>query len=283
MRRQIQTVSACRTPGRGDVMMDLTRPQDAAQQIKALAPLVVVNAAAYTAVDRAESEPDLARRINAEGPAAMAAACREIGAVLLHFSTDYVFDGTLGRACREDDAPKPLNEYGRSKLLGEQAVAASQAAHLIIRTSGLYTPGGSNFVATMLRLFRGDGPVRVVDDQSSSPTCARALAEAMVDFLEGLTVDQARGLCGLYHLSAAGEASWYEFACAIHARVQPAARAELRAISSEEFGAIAARPACSTLDCSKAADELGISLGHWHEQLDAVMPEFNARSADDAA
>jgi dTDP-4-dehydrorhamnose reductase len=276
-----RVVRACRTPGRGDVVIDLEQPQAAAQHIETLEPAVVVNAAAYTAVDRAESESSIARCVNGDGPEAMAAACRESGALFLHFSTDYVFDGGLGRAYRETDATNPVNEYGRSKLLGEQAVAESGVAHLIIRTSGLYTPGGSNFVTTMLRLFRNEKPVGVVGDQRLSPTCARALAEAMVAFLDGLDTERARTLSGLYHVSADGEASWNEFAQAIHERADPAPRAALHSISSEDFGAPASRPACSTLDCRKAHDELGLALPHWLDQLDSVMPEFNQRCMDD--
>lgn len=276
-----RVLRACRAPGRGDVAVDLTRPETAAQCIEALTPALVVNAAAYTAVDRAESEASLARRVNADSPAAIAAACRETGASLLHFSTDYVFDGRLGRPCRENDPTNPLNEYGRGKLLGEQAVAASGAAHLVVRTSGLYTPGGRNFVSTMLRLFRNEKPVAVVNDQRSSPTCARALAGVLTDFLVNLSHEQAGSLSGTYHLSAAGEASWYDFARAIHERAVPPPRAPLHAITSEAFGAVAERPARSTLDCRKARDELGLALPHWLDQLDAVMPEFNQQALTD--
>lgn len=275
-------VRACRAPGTGDVTMDLRHPDAVAERVAALAPAVVVNAAAYTAVDRAETEADLATRINAHAPRALAAACRANDALLVHFSTDYVFDGMLQRPCRESDPPAPLNEYGRGKLLGERAVAQAGGAHLVFRTSALYAPGGNNFVTTMLGLFRRERPVGVVDDQRTSPTCARRLAEALAAFLSALDALRSRRLRGIYHLSAAGDASWYEFARAIHELADPAPRAPLHPITSAAFGAPARRPANSALDCRKAREELGLSLAGWREQLHAVMPEFNQRVARDA-
>lgn len=270
---------AARTPASGTVAVDLRAPDELAKLVLAERPAVVINAAAYTAVDRAQVQVDEAMTVNARAPAALAAACARCNALLVHFSTDYVFDGTCGRAYIEQDPVTPLSMYGLSKARGEEAVCASGAAHLVFRSSWLYTPGGHNFVATMLRLFQGQGPVRVVDDQTGCPTWARVLAQAVSELLATTAAGRIDAARGLYHLCSAGETSWYGFARAIHARAQPAACAALERIDTSSFGAPAPRPAYSVLDCAKARRELGVSLPHWLDQLQAAMPEFNARSS----
>jgi len=267
---------AARSPRPQWLEVDVTRPVSIASAVAETAPSVVINATAYTAVDRAETESELAMAVNAAAPAALARACREHGALLVHFSTDYVFDGSSARAYREDDPPAPLGCYGRSKLAGEEAVIASGCEHLVFRTCWLYTPGGRNFVTTMRRLFRGEAPVRVVDDQWGCPTCARDVAGAVLDLLAREQADRLRALGGLYHLCADGETTWHGFAAAIRERMQPPARAPLVAIDTATFGAPAPRPARSVLDCSRARARLGIGLPHWREQLAAAMPDFDA-------
>ncbi len=267
---------AARAPRPGWLELDVTRPARIAEALADAAPSVVVNAAAYTAVDRAESEPELAMAVNAHAPAALAAACREQGALLVHFSTDYVFDGRGERAWREDDPPAPLGSYGRSKLAGEDAVRASGAAHLVLRTCWLYAPGGRNFVATMRRLFRGESPVRVVDDQWGCPTWAQPVAESVLDLLAREDADRVAELAGLYHLCAAGQTTWHGFAAAIRSLMRPPARAPLEAIDTATFAAPAPRPARSVLDCSRARERLGIGLADWHDQIAAAMPAFDA-------
>jgi len=274
--RGLRHLLAARSPPPGGLAVDVTRPRDIAAAVAAAAPSVVVNATAYTAVDRAEGEPDLAMAVNAEAPVAMARACREHGALLVHFSTDYVFDGAGERAYGEDDPPAPLGVYGRSKLAGEEAVRGSGAAHLVLRTSWLYTPGGRNFVTTMRRLFRGAGPVRVVDDQWGCPTWAQPLAEAVLDLLAREDAERLAALGGLYHLCSGGQTSWHGFAGAIRELMHPPARAPLEAIDTAAFGAPAPRPARSVLDCSRARSLLGIGLDPWRQQLAAAMPAFDA-------
>ena len=241
-------------------------------------PRVVINASAYTAVDLAETNQAIANAINAKAPKIMAAACASHGAVLVHFSTDYVFDGCMQRAYTEQDIPRPLNEYGLSKLRGEQAVLEVDAGHFVFRTSWLYTPGQRNFVTTMLRLFRGDSPVRVVDDQFGCPTWARDLASVIANWVVHTPTQRLKDDAGLYHLCSAGECCWHEFAAAIRERMVPAASANLLAINSAVFNAAASRPARSVLDCSRAREVLKLQLPGWLEALDAAMPEFNSAS-----
>ncbi len=273
--------AAARHPPRADwLAVDLADPGATAALVSAERPAVVINAAAYTAVDRAEDEPRQAMAVNAHAPGVLAQACRDIGALLVHFSTDYVFDGASARPYVETDRPAPLSQYGRSKAAGEEAVLRSGCAHLVFRTSWLYTPGGHNFVATMLRLFQGSEPVRVVDDQHGCPTWARPLAEAVAGLLAERDARTLEAHRGLYHLCAAGATSWHGFAAAIRARARPPARAPLYPIRSAEYPVAARRPARSVLCCDRARERLGLALPGWLEQLDGAMPEFNAARAD---
>ena len=189
---------------------DLTRPDELADTVRALAPQVIVNAAAYTAVDKAESEPEQAALINATAPGVLAREAERLGAWLVHYSTDYVFDGSGNRPWTEADAPAPLNVYGRTKLDGERAIQAACARHLIFRTSWVYAARGSNFARTMLRLAQEREQLTVIDDQVGAPTGADLLAD--VSALALRAAPQASGLAGLYHLSAAGQTSWHGYA-----------------------------------------------------------------------
>ncbi len=264
----------------GALRVDLAQAELAARTVISRRPSVVLNAAAYTAVDRAESERELAMSVNARGPAALARACREVDALLVHFSTDYVFDGRAERAYAERDPVSPVNHYGVTKARGEELVRAGAGAHLIFRTSWLYTPGGRNFVTTMLRLFAGDRPVRVVDDQWGCPTWARPLAREVVELIARTERERLRASSGLYHLCGSGVSTWFEFARAIHEQADPPARAPLESIDTATFGAPAARPMRAVLACERSREVLGLCLDDWRVQLAAAMPEFNALARD---
>jgi dTDP-4-dehydrorhamnose reductase len=193
--------------------MDLSNAASIRKAIREAKPEIIVNAAGYTTVDKAESEPDLAMRVNGVAPGIMAEEAKRIGALLVHYSTDYVFDGELDRPYLEDDAPRPVNAYGVSKLAGERAIEAVGGAYVILRTSWVYSRRGSNFVLTILRLAREKKELAVVNDQTGSPTWARALAEATAELLR--RKDLIPKNSSIYHLSAAGHTSRYEFAKAI--------------------------------------------------------------------
>jgi dTDP-4-dehydrorhamnose reductase len=235
-----------------------------------MAPAVIVNAAAYTAVDKAEAEPIAADAINAVGPGILAEEAKRLDALLIHYSTDYVFDGSRTTAYTEDDTPAPLSAYGRSKLGGEQAIVASGARHLIFRTSWVYGLHGANFMKTMLRLGREwdelRAPLRVVGDQIGAPTWTRHLADATAQILARR---DAPG--GLYHLAAAGETSWHGYAEAIFAEAQRAGLMDksplVNRITSADFPLPAARPANSRLNCSRCQSDFGLALPDWRTGL----------------
>lgn len=240
--------------------------------LQAERPQLVVNAAAYTAVEQAEREPAQAFAINAAAPALLAEECAALDAWLLHYSTDYVFDGRLGRSCREDDACAPLNVYGHSKLSGEQAIAAAGGPHLILRSSWLYSRHGHNFLLTMQRLLRERAEVRVVADQFGNPTSCAALAAASAALVARLAAGHP-GPSGLYHASCSGAASWYALACAIAAelreRGEPCAR--LLPIAAADYPSTVARPADSRLDCRALARDWGVVLPDWRTALAACL------------
>ena len=233
-------------------------------------PDVVVNAAAYTAVDRAESEPEAAFRANAEAPARLAEACKARDALFVHYSTDYVFDGTGTRPYREDDPTAPLGVYGASKLAGEEAIRGSGARHLILRTDWVYAAHGSNFLLTMLRLAQERSELRVVADRTGTPTSAALIAEATRSILE-----RAAGGSGTWHLTAAGQTTWHGFAVAIiEAAIERgllARRPRVTPISSAEWPTAAVRPAFSVLDCSRGAQDFGLRLPTWEDELDRAL------------
>jgi dTDP-4-dehydrorhamnose reductase len=230
--------------------------------VRGASPDVVLNAAAYTAVDRAESEQERAFAVNAVAPGILASEARRAGALLVHYSTDYVFDGEKAGPYLERDATNPLNVYGRSKLAGERAVLASGCRHLILRTSWVYGPRGHNFMLTMLRVARERPELRVVDDQVGAPTSSTAIARATAQLLRA-------GGEGLYHMSAAGRTSWCGFARAILARAR--LDTPVVAIRSEEYPAAARRPRNSLLDNSAMRAAFGFSLAPWEEGLAEAM------------
>lgn len=239
-------------------------------------PQVVLNAAAYTAVDAAENDGERCRAVNGVAPGVIAAAAEEVGAAVVHFSTDYVFDGALGRPYVEDDAPNPLNRYGATKLEGEIAVAAASSAYLTLRLGWVYGLRGRNFLATIRRLARDRDELAVVCDQLGAPTWSRAIAAAVARLLrEPVTAADGaaaaiRASRGVYHLGAAGETSWHGFASAIVAA--DAARGDqrcrrVRAIATAEYPAAARRPPYSVLNSERAAATFGVRLADWREQL----------------
>jgi dTDP-4-dehydrorhamnose reductase len=258
---------------------DLGRPDELRSLLRELRPDVVVNAAAYTAVDKAEAEPAASRVANGDAPAAMAQEAARLGAWFVHYSTDYVFDGAKHTPYVEDDPTAPINAYGRSKLLGEQGVQAAGGAHLILRTSWVYGLRGANFLRTMLRLAHEREELRVVADQHGTPNWCRLLAEATGAVLAQVTRlgrGEREALSGIYHLSAAGEATWHGFASSIfaldHQREQHLVR-KVEAIATSEFPTPARRPANSRLDTGKLTRTFGLRPLHWHEALELVMRE----------
>jgi dTDP-4-dehydrorhamnose reductase len=245
----------------GREQLELTDANAIRKTVRDAAPEVIVSAAAYTAVDRAESEPDLAFSVNANAPGVLAAEAARLGALLVHYSTDYVFDGTKSGPYTEVDAPHPLNVYGASKLAGEQAIAASGCRYLILRTSWVYGPHGSNFMLTILRAARERPELRVVDDQVGAPTSSAAIARATARLL-------AIRPEGLYHMTAAGRTSWYGFAKAILARA--GIGTPVIPISTEQYPSAARRPRNSLLDNSRLRAACGVALAPWEEGLAEV-------------
>ncbi|PTM41700.1 dTDP-4-dehydrorhamnose reductase [Bosea sp. 124] len=254
--------------------LDLERPETIGRAFAASRPDVVVNAAAYTAVDLAESEETVAVRVNAVGAGEIAAAARSLGLPLIQISTDYVFDGRLDRPYREDDATGPVSAYGRSKLAGEQAVAAATQDHAILRTAWVYSPFGRNFVRTMLRLGQERAEVSVVADQIGSPTSALDMADAVLAVARNLVSrPEDASLRGVFHMAAQGEASWAEvaeavFADAVAGGCQPV---NVRRIATADYPTPARRPANSRLDGRKLASAHGISLPQWRGSLAACV------------
>ena len=258
----------------GRETLDLADQAGIADLIAKIAPSAVINAAAYTAVDRAESEPDAAFVLNRDAPGAMAAACAARGLPFTHFSTDYVFDGTLDRPYVETDLTGPTGVYGASKLAGEQAVATAGGAAIVLRTSWVYGVHGTNFVKTMLRLARDRDEIGVVADQIGRPTWARDCAEAAVLAVDALARDP--GLAGLYHLCGAGDASWADLAAEtfeLSARLGgPTAR--VRPIATADYPTPAKRPANSRLDCGRIEAALGWRCLPWHDSLALCMTQM---------
>jgi dTDP-4-dehydrorhamnose reductase len=238
--------------------------------VQRIAPDVVVNAAAYTAVDRAEDESALAYRINAEAPGLIAQACRGCGAELIHYSTDYVFDGSGERPYREDDGTAPLGVYGASKLAGEQAIAASGVRHLILRTAWVYGLYGANFLRTMLHLGAEREELRVVADQIGSPTPAWLIADITAAVLKRGIVEP-----GVRHLVSAGQTSWHGFAQAIFAEAKASGLIDkeprVLPITTAEFPTRARRPAWSVLDTTRLAADYGLDIPDWRQALATTL------------
>ncbi|WP_338766852.1 dTDP-4-dehydrorhamnose reductase [Massilia sp. METH4] len=247
--------------------MDLANLDQVREVIRAVRPQLIVNPAAYTAVDKAESEPELAYRVNAEAPALMAAEARALGAALVHYSTDYVFDGQSPEARVETDPVAPLNVYGASKLAGEQAIAASGVPHLIFRTSWVYGMRGKNFLLTMLRLAKERGELRIVDDQHGAPTWSRTIADTTALILAQARAGGAGWWSengGIYHLSSQGRTTWCGFTAAILEEAGIACK--LVAITTDQYPLPAARPRYSALDSNRLQERF-VRLPAWRDAL----------------
>ncbi len=260
--------------------LDLASPDAIRAVVRQFSPTLIFNPAAYTAVDRAESEPEQAMRINGIAPGVLGEEAARLGAWLLHYSTDYVFDGSGTRPWREDDPTGPLGVYGRTKLAGEQAVAASGCRHLILRTSWVYSLRGRNFLSTMHRLATERDELRVVDDQIGAPTSSAALADAGAALAPRLLANPTAD-SGVFHMSCAGAVSWCGFARAIVERLDavaqalgapaPARRPRVTPIRTEDYPTPAARPRNSVLDNGRLAQQFGLQLPHWEAALDALL------------
>ncbi len=263
--------------GKACEVADFNQPDSLALLLQRIRPEVVVNAAAYTAVDRAEEDQEAAWRANADSPGVLARWCAQEKVPLVHYSTDYVFDGQGQRPYREDDATAPLGVYGASKLAGEEAIRAAGGRHLILRTAWVYASHGQNFLRTMLRVGAEREELKVVADQVGTPTPAALIADVTVQ-----AIRHPAALSGTWHLTANGETSWHGFAEAIFAGAQARgliARApKVLPITTAEYPTKAKRPAYSRLDTARLQADLGIVLPDWREGLARVMDELAAAS-----
>lgn len=286
LQRSLAPLGSVTAVGRDEC--DLADPDRLRELVRALRPRIIVNAAAYTAVDRAESEPELALRINAQAPGVLAEEAKALGSLLVHYSTDYVFDGRKATPYVEADATHPLSAYGRSKLAGEQAIAAAGCRALIFRTSWVFGARGNNFVKTILRLARDGRALRIVDDQVGSPTPA-----AMISSVTGLVLaalrrgDALADGAHLYHLAAANPVSWCGFARAI---VEDAAHTpgfsglpapeSIAAIGTADYPLPAPRPVNSRLDCSRLEADFGLEMPDWRPYLNRMLQLLALKSAN---
>ena len=266
---QVGTALAELLPGRAQTLfldqpeIDLSIPGDVRKPILEFQPAVVINAAAYTAVDKAESEPEVAHAINATAPGLMAGTCEEIGAALVHYSTDYVFDGSAGRPYTENAGVAPRSVYGRTKLAGERAVMAATDRYVILRTAWLYSHVGHNFLKTMLRLAETQSSVRVVADQTGSPTYAWDLAQATVSVVNSLATGRDDAY-GLYHATNAGVTTWHGFASRIF-QLAGHENMQVEPITTDEYPTPAPRPAYSVLSCEHLAEVFSLRLPNWED------------------
>ncbi len=271
LQTRLPTGINCIAPSRAE--LDLNDP-DCFTRVFATEPWsAVINAAAYTDVDRAESEPTLAFAVNADAPSRLAAETGRRGIPLIHISTDYVFDGRKGAPYSENDATGPLNAYGRSKLAGEQGVRAATSRHVIVRTSWVYSATGKNFVRTILRLAAERERLTIVADQRGCPTAARDIAKACLDIALRCAEEPDHAPYGLYHFAGAGEATWFEFACAIleMAGGWLPRLPQVVPIQTADYPTKALRPADTRLDCAAIARVFGITARPWREALTATI------------
>jgi dTDP-4-dehydrorhamnose reductase len=272
LRRTLAPLGEIHAPGRA--VLDLAHVDSIRNTVRAMRPDVIVNSAAYTAVDKAESEPDLAGAINVEAVRVLSECAKETGAVIVHYSTDYVFDGSKEGAHVEDDPTAPLNVYGRTKLDGEKALQASGVPTLILRTSWVYGLRGHNFLRTVLRLMREKDQLRIVDDQVGAPTWSRMIAEVTASIL-------ARGwlnfqdVAGTYHITCSGRTSWFGFAQAIQKLtfVHGEKCAHLAPVSTREYPTPATRPANSMLDNGRMERTFGLRMPDWLDTLKLCLEQ----------
>ncbi len=278
LQRTLMTIGEVILVGRNETLqMDLAQFDTIRRTIREVKPDLIVNPAAYTAVDKAESEPELAMAINGIAPGVIAEEAKRVGAAVIHYSTDYVFDGNQQTPYTEEHQTDPQNIYGKTKLAGEQAIASTGVPYLILRTSWVYGLRGKNFLLTMLRLAQEREEIRVVDDQIGAPTWSRMIAEVTAQILSQAPDNLSDFLTtkgGLYHLTASGKTSWYGFAKAIFALdVQHNERKlqNLIAINTQEYPTAASRPAYSLLDNRKLSHTFGLILPDWERSLELII------------
>lgn len=269
--------------------LDLTDAEAIRRVVEVIQPDLIINPAAYTAVDKAETELELAYAINATAPKILAEEAAKAGATLIHFSTDYVYSGAKLSAYTEDDATQPLSVYGKSKLAGEDAIRAVGLPHLIFRTSWVYGAYGNNFLKTILRLASERDALRIVADQLGAPTSSHSIAQAVLEVLSQLENGKPQNeVTGVYHLVNAGQTSWHGFATAIveeYTRLQAdlnwpplkVTPANIQAIGTQDFPTPAARPANSCLDCSKLARNFSVTLSNWRDALISELQNLPMR------
>lgn len=277
--RSLQPLGQVVAMGREDA--DFSKPESLREIVRAVQPDVIVNAAAYTAVDKAEQEEDLALLINAESPKVLAEEALKINALLVHYSTDYVFDGTSVTPYTETDVAGPVNVYGRTKLAGELSTQLSGCDYLIFRTSWVYASRGNNFLLTMLRLVKERDEISVIADQHGAPTSARLIAEVTLVCASVALKERRAGVfsSGIYHLTASGSTSWHGFAkeiisIASHKYSDQIKLTSLKAITTSEYGALAARPENSRLDLNKLKRVYDINMPDWKESLELCIEEI---------
>lgn len=265
--------------------VDFKRPSELRKTVREIKAGVIVNAAAYTAVDKAEAEPEKARAINAVAVNVLAEEADRLGAWLVHYSTDYVFDGTKATPYREDDEPAPLSVYGSTKLEGEQAIRSHLKRHLIFRTSWVYGAHGGNFAKTILRLARERDELRIVADQHGAPTSAELLADVTALALHDVIRDPESNKAGIYHLVAGGETTWHAYAQAVirlatdnGVRLKTTAE-RVHPIKTQDYPLPARRPANSRLDTQKLQSTFNLHLPHWHAHLARVVHELTSGEA----
>ena len=256
----------------GRSQADLANPKACSEAIKFYKPRAVINAAAYTSVDKAESYEDLANTINGDAPGVMAMACAELDIPLVHISTDYVFDGTGTKPWSFKDIPNPQNAYGRSKLRGERLITTSGCKHAIVRTSWIVSAHVNNFVKTMLHISKIRDCLPVVDDQIGGPTCARDIARALVSIAAQLIKDKIKS--GVYHYSGQPDVSWCQFAYAVFEQI--GCKSIARPIPTSAYPTIAIRPSNSRLDCAETQNIFGISRPFWRDGLKEIIKELES-------
>jgi dTDP-4-dehydrorhamnose reductase len=265
--------------------IDFSKPDSISTALRAAKPEVILNAAAYTAVDKAETDPELATAINATALGVIAEEAKRLGSILVHYSTDYVFDGTKQDPYVETDAPNPINVYGKTKLAGDQAIQAVGGDYLILRTSWVYGARGSNFLLTMLRLAQERPELRIVDDQIGAPTSSECIAQATANVLAQLLAPSGRGLdgrSGIYNLTSTGETTWFGFAKALLTKSSGTfgfTVPNLIPIKTSEFPRPAKRPANSRLSCQRLEQTFGVTLPHWEHALSLVLDTLTEGSS----
>jgi len=264
----------------GTPEVDFLRPESIRWAVRAAEPAVIVNSAAYTAVDKAEATPEPAWAINAVAPGVIAEEAKRLGSLLVHYSTDYVYDGSKPGPWVETDSPNPLNVYGKSKLAGDEAIEAVGGDYLILRTSWVYGARGSNFLLTMLRLAKERTELRIVDDQTGSPTSSECIAQATAQIVAQVLAPAGGGLAGrsgVYHLTNSGATTWFGFAKAFLSK--KAACPSLSPISTSEYPLPAMRSVNSVLSCEKLAETFGVRMPAWERALELVLETLGEGAA----